>query len=91
VTVTFRSLGFSSLTGKRGIDQANTFKRQIRSVLGPSEVSLVMATERESGGCEVRAVYDRDDAGQVEWVSRAEGIADEIWRTLRMRRMGLVP
>ncbi len=86
MTVAFKSLGSSSLTGKRGIDQANSFRRQIRSVLGVSEVSLVLVMERETGGCEVRAVYEREDAGHVEWVAEAERIAGEVWGTLSRRR-----
>jgi hypothetical protein len=70
-------------------DQANTFRRQIRSVLGAcDEVSLLLVMERETGGCEVRAVYDRENAGQAEWVLRAEELSLRVWASLRHRRRG---
>jgi hypothetical protein len=87
VTIAFASLGSSSLSGKQGVDQANTFRRQIKSVLGAcDQVSLVLVMERETGGCEVRAVYDRENAGQAEWVLRAEELAPKVWASLRERR-----
>jgi hypothetical protein len=60
-----KSLGFSSLTGKQAVDQAGTFRRQIRSVIEPpAGVSLVLVTDREQR-CEVRVVFERGYPRQV--------------------------
>ena len=69
--------------------QANSFRRQMRSVLGPCDVSLVIVMEGESRGCEVRVVYEREDAEQVGWVSEAKRIAEEVWASFRNRRRGV--
>jgi hypothetical protein len=66
-----------------------TFPRQIRSVLGASDVSLMLVIERETGECEVRAVYEREEGGKVERVAEAERIGGETWASLRERRHGV--
>jgi hypothetical protein len=86
VTLAFKSLGFSPLQGKAAIDQCNTLRRQLHSILGPiEEVSLLLVTHSE-WRCEVRAVFDREDDLAAKWVLEAEKLAAEVWNSLKSRR-----
>ena len=89
VTLAFLSLGTSPLTGKAAVDQAVTFKRQLRSVL-PFEdnASLLLCVDPETQRCEVRIAYDRTNEQATAWAKLAQEISGEIWSTLAERRIG---
>lgn len=84
--MTFRvvSLGFSSLQGKRGVDQAFSFRKQLRSLLPyPEGVSVLVCPCGQ--GCEVRVAFE-DAEEAKEWVRNAVELSPEVWQAMQDRR-----
>ena len=85
----YASLGFSSLPGNQGIDQASRFKSQLRSLQKkPDAVSLLTVTHAQPPHMEMIAFYDADNADAPAWVKQAEAVSDELWQKMAERRKG---
>jgi len=92
VSLSFTSLGTSTLTGNAGVEQAIAVKKQLRTQLPFVEGAFPMLVpDPETRLCEVRVAYDRSFPRAESWTDRAAELAPSIWEKVQRQSRERVP